>query len=78
MDKNDFGASDSVRYKRCPECFTKLPLRAQKCHACNQKVGEADKFGLAKKPFNWVGYGTALILWIVFGFFFWWAFLRDK
>ncbi|MFZ5571791.1 MAG: hypothetical protein ACOZF0_15430 [Thermodesulfobacteriota bacterium] len=78
MGKDGFHTGDFLQYKKCPECYTKLPMNAQKCHSCNQKVGEIDKFGFAKKPFNWVGYGSALVLWIAFGYFFWWAFLKDQ
>jgi len=63
-------------YKRCPECFTKLPLNATKCFACNQKVHEVGKHGLAQKPVNWIGYITAIGLWVAFGMYVWWAFFK--
>ena len=67
----------SYNYKRCPECFTKLPLKATKCPACNQKVQEVGKFGIAKKPVNWIGYITAIGLWVGLGFYVWWAFFKS-
>jgi len=64
------------KYKRCPECFAKLPLTAVKCFSCGQKVEEADKYGLAKKPINWSGYITAIGLWAILIFYLWWAFFK--
>lgn len=77
MSTTRSGGEPQSKFKRCPECFAKLPLHVKRCHACNLRVGEADKFGLAKRPVNWIGYSTAIILWIVFGFFVWWAFLKS-
>lgn len=78
MDKGNFGAGGGiVTFKKCPECFARLPQHATRCHACNQKVGEANQFGIAKKPFNWFGYGSAILLWALFVFFVWWAFLKN-
>jgi hypothetical protein len=51
-------------YKRCPYCYTHLKLNATHCIECRQKVGLVDKFGLAKKPFNYKAYLAAL-LWVV-------------
>jgi hypothetical protein len=64
-------------YKRCPECFTKLPLNATKCISCNQKVHDVGKHGIAKKPVNLVGYSSAIILWIALGVYIWWAFFKN-
>ncbi len=64
------------KFKRCPECFARLPIDAKQCHACNQKVHEVNKLGLAKKPFNWIGYISAIGLWVSFGFYLWWAFFK--
>ena len=77
MSHSDPGIESGIRYKKCPECFSKLPLDATRCSSCGEKISGADKFGIAKKPFNWKGYGAAIVLWIVFGYFFWWAFLRE-
>ncbi len=63
-------------FKRCPECFTRLPLNATKCPSCNQKVQEAGKYGLAKKPINWIGYISAIGLWIALGLYIWWVFFN--
>jgi len=77
MSKSDSGKGRGISYKRCPECFSKMPHRAKTCHECGQKLLEADKFGLAKKPINWSGYTIALALWVVFGYFLWWAFFKS-
>jgi len=72
MDKDDF----VNKYKRCPECLAKMPLSATKCPSCNQKLGEPDKHGLARKPFNWSAYLTTIILWIALIYFIWWGFFK--
>jgi hypothetical protein len=77
MKKDDVRIEGHMRYKKCPECFTKLPIEASTCTACKQRVGEVDKFGIAKKPFAWKGYGLALFLWILLIYFIWWAFVRS-
>jgi len=64
------------KYKRCPECFSKLPLNATRCYSCNQKVEGAGKYGLAKRPINWAGYIVAIGLWVGLGFYLWWAFFK--
>jgi len=72
MGKDDF----SVKYKRCPECLTKIPIEIAKCPSCGQKLGEPDKYGLGKKPFNWSGYLTTIILWVALIYFIWWGFFK--
>ena len=34
MDKDDI----AIKYKRCPECLTKVPINAVKCPSCDQKL----------------------------------------
>ncbi len=63
--------------KKCPQCYTYLPLHAQVCTACKAKVGEVDKLGFADKPFDWLGYLLAAVSIAVFVIFMWWAFFRD-
>ena len=38
--------------KKCPECFTYLPLDSKMCHSCGKAVGPVTKLGLAAKPPN--------------------------
>jgi len=74
MEKPKQKKNVDPKFKRCPECFAKLPLNATTCHSCKQKVEEADKYGLAKKPVNWSGYITVIGLWLALGLYLWWAF----
>ncbi len=76
MGKADSGTDSGVTYKRCPECFTKLPLNAKKCPECKQTVMEADKFGLAKTPVDWTRYILVIVLWAALAYFIWWAFVK--
>ena len=64
--------------KRCPECFARLPLETDFCSACCQKVGDVNKYGLAKKPINWRGYSICLVSMLAFGIYIWWAFFKAR
>lgn len=57
--------------KRCPYCFTHLRLDATHCIDCKKKVGKIDKFGLAKKPFNYKAYLASLLWIIMLGIYIW-------
>ena len=63
--------------KKCPECFTHLPLKAEKCNVCNTRVGGVNKHGTAKKPVDWRGYTICFLAWLVLGIYIWWAFLKE-
>lgn len=63
--------------KKCPECFTYLPLDAAKCHDCGARVDEVDWLGFAKKPIDWRGYIIAALVVVSYCVFMWWAFFRD-
>ena len=63
--------------KKCPYCFTYLPLQATRCAACDKRIGEVDKLGFASKPFDWFGYTIAIVAMIVFIVFMWWGFFRE-
>jgi hypothetical protein len=63
--------------KKCPDCYTHLPLSATRCHACNAKVGNIDKLGFAEKPADWLGYLVAGISIAIFAIFVWWAFFVE-
>jgi hypothetical protein len=63
--------------KKCPECFTYLPLSAKVCTYCHAKVGLVDKQGFAAKPFDWKGYLLAVVTVAGFVAFMWWAFFRE-
>lgn len=68
--------SKKMAIKRCPYCSTNLSIRETRCSACKRKVGEANKHGIAKKPFDWKGYGMSVLATIAFIGFMWWAFFR--
>ena len=73
------GVTGSGRFvtKKCPECFTYLSLNTTKCPSCNTKLGDVDKLGFAKRPFNWMGYLTAILSILGLCVFIWWAFFRE-
>ncbi len=64
--------------KKCPECYEYIPLDAKVCKSCKTKVGEIDKHGMAKRKTNWEANITAIVAWIIFFLYIWWAFIREK
>ena len=63
--------------KRCPECFSNLPMNATICPWCNQKVTtKVNKHGHAKKPIDWYAYVACLLSWVAAGFYIWWVFFK--
>ncbi len=72
-----FKEQANFTYKRCPYCYTHLKLNAEHCIECRKKVGEVDKVGLAKKPFNYKAY-LAAGLWVVLLSFYVWKLLYVK
>jgi hypothetical protein len=62
--------------KRCPECYTYVSLRTDRCPACKIRLGEVDHHGMARRTFNWSSYLTALLALAGFSVYIWWAFLR--
>lgn len=71
--------SGRTRYsiKKCPECYTYLPLRTTKCPSCNTKLGDVDDLGFASRTFNWSGYLMAILSIIGLVLFLWWGFFSD-
>ena len=63
--------------KKCPECYTYLPLRTTKCPSCNTKLGDVDDLGFASRTFNWSGYLIAILSIIGLVLFVWWGFFSD-
>jgi hypothetical protein len=63
--------------KKCPECFTYLPLNAKVCHSCGKGVGRVNKLGLAEKPSNVKGYLLAFLAALAFIIFVWWGFFTE-
>lgn len=62
--------------KKCPFCFTYLPLSASKCKACHKRVGDVDKLGFAGKPTDWTGYFIAVAAIVGFCIFIWYGFFK--
>jgi len=60
--------------KKCPECLAYLANDATECFSCGARVKEADKTGIAKRPFNWKSYLFSLLSAAVLGLYLWWAF----
>ena len=63
--------------KKCPECFTYLPLDAVKCHDCGTRLEDVDWMGFAKRPIDWRGYLIAGVFVVIYCIFMWWAFFKD-
>jgi hypothetical protein len=78
-DDAPFSPSGSTRHmtKKCPECYTYLPLRTTKCPSCKTKLGDVDKLGFATRPFDWAGYLIAILSIVGLVVFIWWGFFRD-
>ncbi len=75
--KKEAGDTGKHLTKKCPQCYTYLPLHAQVCSACQSKVGDVDKLGFAEKPIDWWGYLLAGASIAGFAVFMWWAFFRE-
>ena len=69
--------NDEYLIKKCPECYTYLPLDAQVCTACQAKIREVDKLGFANRPVDWWGYLIAAVSIGGFVVYMWWAFFRE-
>jgi ribosomal protein L40E len=63
--------------KKCPDCYTHLPLRATVCTSCHVRVGDVDKLGFAQKPIDWRAYLVAAVSIAGFVIFMWWAFFQE-
>jgi hypothetical protein len=63
--------------KKCPNCYTYLPLSARVCTSCHSRVGNVDKLGFAQKPVDWKAYLLAVVTMTAFAVFIWWAFFRE-
>jgi hypothetical protein len=63
--------------KKCPECMEYMPLHADVCPSCRTRVGKINKHGMAARKTDWKGYLTAIVAWLCFGLYVWWAFFRE-
>jgi len=70
---------ESKATKKCPYCHAILKAADTKCFGCKNKVGPADKYGIAEKPTDWMSYIIALVCCGGFAYFAYWLFfLKDK
>ena len=53
--------------KKCPSCYTYIALDAEVCPSCKKKVGMVDRHGMASKRVEWGKYLIAILSWITFG-----------
>ena len=75
---NDPRTTRLLRFKRCPDCYANMSVKATQCPACKQKLKlKIDKHGYAKKPINWFAYLSCLMSWIGLGLYIWWAFFKE-
>ena len=64
------------RTKKCPYCSSYVKLNADRCDACNRRIGPANPYGVAKKPFNFKSYIIAILAVAAFVAYTYWAFGR--
>jgi hypothetical protein len=62
--------------KKCPSCYTYVPLDAIVCPSCKAKIGRVDKHGMATKRVEWGSYVICILAWITFGVYAWFAFFK--
>jgi len=75
--KSDIRAEQSHITKKCPQCFTYVPLDALKCPRCKTRLGKVDKHGMAIKSTDWGSYLLCLLAWAVLAIYVWYAFFRS-
>ena len=75
--KHDIGAEQSHITKKCPQCFTYMPLDALKCPYCKTRVGGVDKHGMATKSTDWGSYLACILAWAILAGYIWFVFLRS-
>jgi len=78
MANNQQSAESTFSTKRCPECYTYMPLHTNKCPSCNARLGSVEKHGMARRTTNWSSYGFAFIALLALGIYIWWAFFSDR
>jgi RNA polymerase subunit RPABC4/transcription elongation factor Spt4 len=60
--------------KKCPECYSYVPLKATVCPICKTRLGEVGRHGMAERVTNWKAYIICIIAWLVFIIYIKWAF----
>lgn len=64
----------SYASKKCPECYSYVPLGAQVCPSCKIRLGDVGRHGMARRLTNWKAYIFCIIAWLVFALYIKWAF----
>ena len=62
--------------KKCPECYSYLPVESNKCDVCETQLSKSLIGGLAKRSINWMAYIHCTLAWICLGIFVWWSFFQ--
>ena len=60
--------------KKCPQCYTHIPLDAEICPSCKNKVGLVDDHGMATRRIDWMSYIICFLAWLALGLYIWFAF----
>ena len=60
--------------KKCPYCSTYVKLNADRCDACNRRIGPSSPYGVARKPVNFKSYLIAILAVAVLAAYLVWAF----
>jgi hypothetical protein len=75
--KHDISAEQSHITKKCPQCFTYIPLDVSKCPSCKARVGRVDKHGMATSSTDWGSYLICFLAWVTLAVYIWFAFFRS-
>jgi len=62
--------------KKCPQCYTYIPLKAEICPSCKTRVGKVDRHGMATKRIEWTSYLICFLAWLAFGLYVFFAFFK--
>ena len=60
--------------KKCPECYTYIPINAKVCPSCKIRVGKVTRSGMAARATNWKANIICIIAWLVFALYIRYAF----
>ena len=60
--------------KKCPECYTYIPLDALICPYCATRVGKIEAGGMASRRTNWKTNIVCIVTWLIFFLFIKYAF----
>jgi hypothetical protein len=62
--------------KKCPYCSSYVKLNADRCDACQRRIGPANAYGIARKPFDARAYAVAILAVAALAAYLVWAFGR--